>query len=122
VWGGPEYHHATLHNPLGAAVDSATRAKLEVGPLPRGGYGYTVNATGNSDNQTSGASFRIIVDTGDWDRAVGLNTPGQSGNPDDPHYRDLFASWANDRFFPVVYSRARVEAAVDRKIELRPGR
>ena len=82
--GRPKYHHATLHHPLGDAVDAATRARLEVGPLPRGGYGYTVNATGNADNQTSGASFRIIVDTGDWDRAVGLNTPGQSGDPDDP--------------------------------------
>jgi len=80
-----------------------------------------VNATGNGDNQTSGASFRIIVDTGNWDRAVGLNTPGQSGDPDDSHYRDLFESWANDRFFPVVYSRDRVEAATDRIYRLAPG-
>ncbi len=122
AWGGPKYHHATLHHPLGNAVDAATRARLDVGPLPRGGYGYTVNATGNADNQTSGASFRIIVDTGDWDRAVGLNTPGQSGNPDDPHYRDLFESWANDRFFPVVYSRERVEAATGHVYALSPGR
>jgi len=122
VWGGPEYHHATLHHPLGNAVDEATRQRLEAGPLPRGGYGSTVNATGNSDNQTSGASFRIIVDTGDWDRAVGMNTPGQSGDVRDPHFRDLFRDWANDRFFPVVYSRGRVEAATDRVIQLRPGR
>jgi penicillin amidase len=122
AWGQAAYHHATLHHPLGNAVDEATRARLEVGPLPRGGYGYTVNATGNGDNQTSGASFRIIVDTGDWDRAVGLNTPGQSGNPDDAHYRDLFESWADDRFFPVVYSRERVEAATDHVYRLAPGR
>lgn len=122
AWGQARYHHALLRHPLGEAVDDATRGLLEVGPLPRGGYGYTVNATGNGDNQTSGASFRIIVDTGDWDRAVGMNTPGQSGNPDDPHYRDLFESWANDRFFPVVYSRPRVEAATDRVYRLEPGR
>ncbi|MEJ2218182.1 MAG: penicillin acylase family protein [Gemmatimonadota bacterium] len=121
AWGQPAYHHVTLHHLLGEVVDSATRAKLDVGPLPRGGYGSTVNATGNSDNQTSGASFRIIVDTGDWDRAVGTNTPGQSGDPDSPHYRDLFWSWANNRYFPVVYSRARVEAATEQVIELRPG-
>ena len=122
AWGGPDYHHATLRHPLGNAVDEATRQRLEAGPLPRGGYGSTVNATGNSDNQTSGASFRIIVDTGDWDRAVGMNTPGQSGDVRDPHYRDLFRDWSNDRFFPVVYSRGRVEAATDRVIQLRPGR
>ncbi|MCG6958004.1 MAG: penicillin acylase family protein [Gemmatimonadetes bacterium] len=121
VWGQPAYHHATLHHLLGTVVDSVTRAELEVGPLPRGGYGSTVNATGNGDNQTSGASFRIIVDTGDWDRAVGLNTPGQSGDPESPHYRDLFQSWANDRFFPVAYSRSRVQAVTERVIELKPG-
>jgi len=122
AWGQPDYHHAYLRHPLGNAVDAATRARLEVGPLPRGGYGSTVQATGNSDNQTSGASFRIIVDTGDWDRSVGMNTPGQSGDPDSPFYRNLFEGWANDRFFPVVYSRERVEEATARVIQLRPGR
>lgn len=122
AWGQPDYHHAYLRHPLGSAVDAATRARLEVGPLPRGGYGSTVQATGNGDNQTSGASFRIIVDTGDWDRSVGMNTPGQSGDPDSPFYRNLFEGWANDRFFPVVYSRERVEEATGHVIQLRPGR
>jgi len=122
VYGQAKYHHATLRHPLGAAVDEATRRRLEVGPLPRGGNGSTVNMTGNGLNQTSGASFRIIVDTGDWDRTVGMNTPGQSGNPDDPHYRDLFRDWANDRFFPAFYSRRRVEGVTDRVIMLRPVR
>jgi penicillin amidase len=121
-WGQPDYHHAYLRHPLGDAVDDRTRTLLEVGPMARGGYGSTVNQTTNADNQTSGASFRIIVDTGDWNRAVGMNTPGQSGNPADPHYRDLFEDWANDRFHPVVYSRDRVEAALDFRIELVPGR
>jgi penicillin amidase len=120
-WGQPARHHALLRHPLSSAVDADTRARLDVGPAPRGGYGSTLQQTGNGLNQTSGASFRIIVDTSDWDRAVGMNTPGQSGDPDDPHYRNLFDAWAADRFFPVVYSRERVEAATDRRIELSPG-
>ncbi len=120
-WGQEKYHHATLSHPLGNAVDAATRSRLEMGPLPRGGYATTVQATGNSDNQTSGASFRIIVDTGDWDRAVGMNNPGQSGNPDSPYYRNLFEDWARDRFFPVAYSRARVEGVTAEVLRLRPG-
>jgi acyl-homoserine lactone acylase PvdQ len=61
----------------------------------------------------SGASFRIIVDLSDWERAVGASNPGQSGDPDSPHYRDLFALWANDRYFPVPYARAKVEARTE---------
>jgi len=120
-WGQPDYHHAYLRHPMGNAVDAQTRALLEVGPMARGGYGSTVNQTTNGDNQTSGASFRIIVDTGDWDRTVGMNTPGQSGDPNSPHYRNLFEDWANDRFHPVFYTRARIEAVTDLRFELRPG-
>lgn len=120
-WGQPDYHHAYLRHPMGNAVDADTRALLEVGPMARGGYGSTVNQTTNGDNQTSGASFRIIVDTGDWDRTVGMNTPGQSGDPDSPHYRNLFEDWANDRFHPVFYTRARIEAVTELRFELRPG-
>ena len=116
------YHHAHLHHPLGSAVDAATRARLEVGPYPRGGYGSTVNQTGNSDNQTHGASFRIIVDTGDWDLAVGMNNPGQSGDPDSPFYRNLFTRWANDDFHPIFYSRPKIEEASDIRFDLRPAR
>lgn len=119
-WGQAGYHHALIRHPLGSAVDPATRARLEVGPHPRGGYASTVQATGNSDNQTSGASFRIIVDTGDWDRTVGMNTPGQSGDPDSPFYRNLFHDWARDRFFPVAYTRARVEEVTAEVIRLTP--
>ncbi|MBI2537178.1 MAG: penicillin acylase family protein, partial [Gemmatimonadetes bacterium] len=120
-YGQPRYHHALIRHPLGSVVNEATRRKLEVGPLPRGGYGSTPNATGNADNQTSGASFRIIVDTGDWDRTVGTNTPGQSGDPDSPHYRDLFEMWATDRYFPVFYSRERVEKVTEERLRLEPG-
>ena len=31
--------------------------------------------------QTSGASYREILDTGDWDHSLAVNTPGQSGQP-----------------------------------------
>jgi penicillin amidase len=119
-WGQPAYHHATIIHPLAAAADSATRARLDVGPAPRGGDATTVGATGGADNQTSGASFRIVVDVGDWEKTLGINTPGQSGNPDDPHYRDLFPLWATDRFFAVPYARDRIKAAGGASVVLIP--
>src|SRR5262249_53799476 len=119
-YGQPEYHYALIAHPLSAAVSAELRRKLDLGPLPRGGDANTVGATGNGGNQTAGASFRIIVDVGDWDRAVGTNTPGQSGNPDSPHYRDLFEMWANDRYFAVPYSRQKVEQAAERREKPQP--
>ena len=121
-WGQPSYHHITIVDALDPMVDSSTRARLDVGPVPRGGDAYTPGATGGGDNQTAGASFRIVVDVSDWEKTLGINSPGQSGNPDDPHYRDLFATWADDRFFVVPFARDRVDAAAERRTVLSPGR
>ena len=60
------------------------------------------------------------MDVGDWDRAVGTNTPGQSGDPRSPHYRDLFEEWALNRYFPVAFSRERVEAVAESRLQLAP--
>ena len=120
-YGQPDYKHATIFHPLSRAVSDEWADRFTVGPLPRGGNSYTLNNSGSGDNQTSGASFRIIVDTGDWDRAVGANTPGQSGDPDSPFYENLFELWANDRYFPVFYSRERVESVAAERLMLTPG-
>lgn len=120
-YGQENYKHVLLRHPLSNAVNESMRARLEVGPLPRGGYGYTVLATGGGNNQTSGASFRIIVDTSDWDRTVGMNNPGQGGDPDHPHYQDLFELWAENRFHPVFYSRDKIEGVTEEWMVLQPG-
>ena len=121
-YGHERFHHALIHHPLSAAVNATTRAQLNVGPFPRSGDGTTVSATGNDDNQTSGGSFKIIADTEDWDNSVGINTPGQVGNPDDPHYRDLFELWARGRYFTLAYSRPKVDSVKESVLKLEPGR
>lgn len=120
-YGQPAYKHATIRHPLSGVVSSDLADRLSAGPLPRGGNSYTLNNTGSGDNQTSGASFRIIVDTGDWDRTLGANAPGQSGDPDSPFYDNLFELWAADRYFPVFYSRERVESVAAERWILAPG-
>jgi penicillin G amidase len=119
-YGQEKYHHALLTHPLSDAVNAATKARLEVGPLPRGGDGSTVSATGGADNQGSGGSLKIVADTEDWDNSVGLNTPGQSGDPDNPHYRDLFALWARGQYFPIAFSRTKVESVRESTTRLTP--
>ena len=119
-YGQERYHHALIRHPLSAAVNAETRARLDAGPVPRGGDGSTVTATGNGDNQTSGGSFKLIADTEDWDNSIGINTPGQSGDPASPHYRDLFDVWAKGRYFPVAYSRSKVESVTESVTRLVP--
>ncbi len=111
-YGSEYYKHATIKHPLSNAVLPSIREKLDVGPAPRGGNSFTVNHTGGADNQPSGGSFRIIVDTGDWDHCLATNTPGQNGDPDHPHYDNLFEIWVKDQFFPLFYSREKVESVV----------
>ena len=96
------------------------RSQLDVGPAPRGGDSYTVTATGGTDNQMSGGSLKMIADLDDWDSSVALNNPGQSGDPRSPHYRDLFELWSAGRYFPIFYSRARVESVTEHTQMLQP--
>lgn len=112
--------HITLTHPLNELVSDEQRQKINLGPLSRGGYGETVNATGNTLNQTHGASFRILVDTENWDKTLGINSPGQSGNPDSPHYRDLFELWGRNGYFPVYFSKENVKAAGEKTTTLVP--
>ena len=62
----------------------------------------------------------IVADMANWDNSVGLNTPGQSGDPDHPHYRDLFELWAKGKYFPIFYSRDKVDSVTESTTVLRP--
>lgn len=107
-YGQNKYHHVLIKHPMSNAVNEATRKLLEVGPLPRGGNGSTPGLTGNSDNQTHGATFRMVVDLKNWDTCMFTNAPGQSGDPESPYYRNLFELWARDQHFPVYFSKKKV--------------
>jgi penicillin amidase len=119
-YGQEKYHHIIIRHMLSNAVKTEYRSQFDVGPLPRGGDGFTVNNTDNASVQNVGASFRIIADLADWDRSLGVNTPGQSGNPADTHYRDLADLWANGKYFPILYSREKIEAVTEKHVMLVP--
>jgi penicillin amidase len=122
-WAWGRLHVARLAHPLSPLLDEETRARLAVGPAPRGGSGDTVGNTAylaDTFVQTGGATFRIVVDVGDWDGSLVMNSPGQSGDPDSPHYADLFAPGAAARRSPCTTSRDRVEATTEQRIRLRP--
>ncbi|EON78171.1 penicillin acylase [Lunatimonas lonarensis] len=108
-YGQTGYKHALIRHPLGSVVSDEWREKLELGPVPRGGYSFTPGANAYGDNNTTGASFRIVVDTGDFEQTLGANNPGQSGRHDSPFYRNMFELWWQDQFFRVPFSKSNVE-------------
>jgi len=119
-YGDAKLHHARIAHPLDRLVNDSLQAVLSPGPLARGGYANTLNATGNSDNQTAGASFRFVVDLADWDSAIATNTPGQSGDPRSRHYQDLFALWARGEYVPLPFSRDAVDRRALERVTIRP--
>ena len=120
TYGQMDYKHITLKHPLSNAVNSETREAINVGPAVRGGDSYTINNTGGRNNQSSGASFRILVDTENWDRTLAMNNPGQSGDPESPFYNNLFQEWSTDGFFPLFYSKEKIVSVTAQRIVLKP--
>ena len=122
AWRWGDLHHSSLTHPVIAALGDPAPEWATIGPLPRGGSGDTVGMTAYDPafRQAGGSTFRLVIDVGDWDSSVAMNSPGQSGNPGDPHYADLFPSWAADGSFPLLYSRDRVEAHVTTRYRLVP--
>jgi len=75
-------------------------------------------AGGAGSLAADGASYREVLDVADWDRSIVANVPGQSGQPGSPFYGDLLKLWADDVYFPLVYSRVRVEKEAAARLRL----
>jgi penicillin amidase len=123
TWAWGRLHVSHLAHALSRLMSEDTRARFSIGPASRGGSGDTVGNTAylaDTFVQAGGATFRIVVDVGDWDGSLVMNSPGQSGDPNSPHFSDLFEPWSRGEAFPLCYSRARIEAVTERRIRLRP--
>ena len=121
AWKWGDLHQAVFAHRL--AVDEAGQALFNVGPVARPGYGYTVNATGGGDfAQNDGATFREVLDTSDWDNSVATSAPGQSGQPESPHFADLLPYWAEGRYFPLAFSPKKVDEVAAHRLTLVPAR
>ncbi|MCS4433340.1 penicillin acylase family protein [Aquiflexum gelatinilyticum] len=119
-YGQTSYKHAYITHPLSPALSDEWKEKLDAGPVARGGYSFTPGANAYGDKNTSGASFRIVVDTGDWEKTIGINTPGQSGNPNSPFYRNLFPIWAADEVVNIPFGYDRIKKNAMERIYLKP--
>jgi penicillin amidase len=122
-WSWGKLHSMHFRHPLDQQPGASDL--FDLGPLPRPGDEYTVNAAGFDESwasweQIEGASYREILDTSDWDQSVAINTPGQSGQPSSRHYADLMPLWDAGRYFPLTYSRKAVEENTVDRLLLQP--
>ena len=125
AWTWGRLHHALFVPAAAVVADAETRAQMTVGPLEVPGAASSPRAQTyrmNDFNVIGGASVRMVLDVGDWDNSRVINTPGQSGDPLSPHYRDLFPLWAAGQYVPLVYSRTAVEQAAETDVKIEPGR
>jgi penicillin amidase len=94
------------------------------GPLPRGSDRFAPNQSGwNERFETEvGATYRQVFDLADWERGRATSAPGQSGQPGSPYYDNLIESWDKGRYFPLAFSRAKVEEVVAHRLLLLPAK
>lgn len=97
TWRWGKILHGFFEHAVRAIAAKADGGSFNVGLLPKGGGDSTpiVAAYRPMDFRvTLGASVRIVIDVGDWDKSKWINSPGQSGDPRSPHYGDLAPLWA----------------------------
>ena len=123
AWQWGHLHKIALQHPLLHLANPELAEKMRVNAYPRGGSANTTNNNGfgnDSFDVRSGASFRIVMDVGNWDEAKMTNVPGQSGDPRSRFYDNLLENWATDSHVPLLFSRERVEEGAVKRITLVP--
>jgi penicillin amidase len=130
-WSWGALHAAELRHPLG--IVKPLRGLLNRGPYTLGGDANTVQLAafrsegfGKSGVPsfspiTTGPNYRFVVDTGDWNRAWSIVSPGQSGHLASTNYDDQVDLWQNVRYRPMVFGRRTAELAAKSRLILKPG-
>jgi penicillin amidase len=78
-----------------------------------GGAGATVNVG-------SAVSMRFIADPSDWDKTLNGIPLGESGLPNNPHWKDQLEDWRNVTPRPLPFSKAAVADATKEVLLLAP--
>lgn len=123
TWTWGRLHHARFVPAIASLASPELAAQMTLGPLQIPGSASSPRAASYSMtdfSQTAGASVRFVMDVGAWDNSMAINTPGQSGDPMSPHYRDLFPLWAAGSYVPLRYSREAVERDAETVVRFTP--
>ena len=126
-WRWGDLHQARFRHPLIDLAGTELAQAMRFPPVPRGGDSFTPNNTAlwaPSFDVLGGASFRMVLDVGNWDAARMTTAPAQSGVPGSKHYGDLLDVWANAKgeegSVPLLYSAEAIRARTRLEIRLQP--
>jgi penicillin amidase len=122
-WRWGDLHQMRFEHPLLHLAGPELASQMRYPAYPRNGSGNTTNSTWvnlQDFSVSGGASYRQVLDVGNWDAATMTNAPGQSGDPRSPFYDNLLQGWAEERDFPLLYSREKVLEHEVLRINLTP--
>ena len=125
AWQWGQLHHIQFEHELTPFLSEALATPLQTPRYPVGGDNDTLHRTSyrTSDFRvTSGASYRQVIDLADWDNSLAINVPGQSADPASPYDKNLIEAWAKGEYFPMAFSRAKVDSLRADRLVLRPAR
>jgi penicillin G amidase len=92
--------------------------------VPMGGDGTTVAVASferlEPFEMTTHQSYRMIVDTSDWSKSLGVFATGQSGQPFNKHWGDMLTAWQTGAFNPLLYTQQEIEANREGVLTLNP--
>ena len=114
-WNWGDMHFAVFRNQsLGQSGVAPIEALFNRGPFNTSGGDSIVNATGWSANESSYEvdwlpSMRMIVDLGNLNNSLSINTTGQSGHAYHPHYIDMADMWRNIQYHAMNWDQGVIE-------------
>jgi penicillin amidase len=119
-WRWGDLHTITFAHPLAIGPLALL---LNIGPLPRGGDGYSVNngaySLAKPYAQTTNASERMIADLSDLDRSLSVTPVGESGQPGSRYWGDQTPVWNAGDYKPMRFSKDRL-GRLDGTLVFRP--
>ncbi|MBB4862736.1 acyl-homoserine-lactone acylase [Pseudomonas nitritireducens] len=91
----------------------AIKGYLDRGPYPAGGDHTTLNVSAYHWGQDFDTwlipAMRLIVDFGQSEPMIALNSSGQSGNPASPHYADGIDAWLKGNYMTFPFQSQNLE-------------
>lgn len=122
-WRWGDLHRVTIRHPLYAEPRIAA-AFPEIAGGRSGGDATTVLAratgSGGGHDVRHAACYLMAIDVGAWESSSHLMLPGQSADPESPHYADFYQPWINGDMQPMHFAPAEVDAACQTRYRILP--